>query len=73
MLSAPPSRRWFSLTVSLIVAPLIVVNVFSIVWFHQDHENSAAEGFLRRRSDIPKGERILLAASHLFLVGPAVR
>ena len=30
--------RWFGLTVALIVAPLAIINLFSVVWFHQAWE-----------------------------------
>ena len=28
---------WFTLTLIFAIVPLIIVNVFSIFWFHQDH------------------------------------
>lgn len=28
---------WFTLTLIFVIVPLIIVNVFSIFWFHQDH------------------------------------
>jgi hypothetical protein len=63
---------WFALTVTLIVVPLVIINVFSIVWFHQDHENHS-KGFLKKEQDISNAERVFLVLSHLLLLGPAVR
>ena len=28
---------WFTLTLIFVIVPLVIVNIFSIFWFHQDH------------------------------------
>ena len=28
---------WFTLTLIFVIVPLVIVNMFSIFWFHQDH------------------------------------
>ncbi len=57
---------------TLIVVPLALVNIFSIVWYHQDHENHS-KGFLKKKEDISTKERVVLLIAHLLLLGPALR
>lgn len=62
------TQWWFALTVVFIVLPLALVNIFSIVWFHQDHQDENA--YPREVSNL---ERALLIISHVLLLGPIVR
>ena len=63
---------WFTLTVVLVVIPLVLVNVFSIVWFHQDHQYYG-KGANPRKHELTGLERGLLVVGHLVLMGPAIR
>merc|ERR1712126_91455 len=31
------NKWWFGLTLGLVIIPLIIINLFSGFWFHQDH------------------------------------
>ena len=63
---------WFTLTVVLVVIPLVLVNLFSIVWFHQDHQYYG-KGANPRKTEFSNLERGLLVFGHLLLMGPAIR
>ncbi|TRY78533.1 hypothetical protein TCAL_04250 [Tigriopus californicus] len=62
------TQWWFALTVVFIVLPLALVNIFSIVWFHQDHQDQNAYP-----RTVPNLEKALLIISHVLLLGPIVR
>ena len=80
------SDWWFILTVIFVIVPLIIVNMFSIFWFHQDHikfRKYAAKNLITER---PKGgiflplthafterERKTIMVSHFFGLGPILR
>ena len=62
-------RTW---TIVLIVAPLVIVNIFSLVWYHQDHIEHPG-GFCPRKERREGKERVLLIIAHILCLGPAVR
>ena len=77
---------WVVLTLVLIFVPLVVVNVFSIVRYHEDHKVSlTVEMFPNMLLEVHDGgfcpapaersfrEKMILICSHLLLVGPVVR
>ena len=59
-------------TIVLIVVPLLVVNIFSIVWYHQDHIEHPG-GFCPRKEKRKTKERLALIGWHLLCLGPMVR
>ena len=63
---------WLVLTLCLIFLPLVVVNLFSIVWFHEDHKVHEG-GFCPAPEKRSLQQRLGLIISHLLLVGPVVR
>lgn len=69
---------WFMLTVVLILVPLFLVNLFSIFWFHQDHNRKRLEvqkegGFCPVRHRFSQKERAVIIISHALMIGPALR
>lgn len=62
-------RTW---TIVLIVVPLLIVNLFSLVWYHQDHIEHPG-GFCPRKEKRAGRERLLLILSHVLCLGPVVR
>lgn len=64
--------EWIGWTSALIVVPLVFVNVFSIVWYHEDHTEHEG-GFCPQPRERTVKERILLVVSHLLLIGPVIR
>jgi len=66
------SDFFMACTILLIVLPLIVVNLFSLVWYSQDHLVHPS-GFVPRRSHLTTWPRRLLLLAHLIGLGPVVR
>jgi len=66
------SDFFMACTILLIVVPLIVVNLFSLVWYSQDHLVHPS-GFVPRRSHLAKWPRRLLLLAHFIGLGPVVR
>ena len=62
-------RTW---TIVLIVVPLLVVNLFSLVWYHQDHIEHPG-GFCPRKEKRERKERLTLIVCHMLCLGPVVR
>ena len=82
------SGWWLALTISFSIIPLVLVNIFSIFWFHQDHlrfrkhSNKGAENECQNGEGIicrppshsfSKNERKVIIVSHLFGFGPILR
>ena len=63
---------WVVLTLCLIFVPLAVVNLFSIVWYHEDHKVHEG-GFCPAPEARSLRQKLVLIFSHLLLVGPVVR
>ena len=59
-------------TVLLVSVPLVLVNLISAAWYHQDHRVARA-GFCPVRSRFESCERTVLVLSHVLLLGPLVR
>ena len=66
------NSMYLGLTIALVVAPLAIVNVFSLVWFNLDHLSNH-HGFCPRRERFKNRERLLLIISHALCLGPVVR
>ena len=68
-----PSALYFQTwTIVLIIVPLVIVNIFSVVWYHQDHIEHPG-GFCPRKEKRSGRERVFLILSHLVCLGPLVR
>ena len=63
---------WVYLTSAIIVIPLVLVNIFSVVWYHEDHTVHIG-GFCPRPEQRSLKEKLLLLLGHSLLVGPVVR
>jgi len=66
------SDFFMACTILLIVLPLIVVNLFSLVWYSQDHLVHPS-GFVPRRRHLTTWPRRLLLLAHFIGLGPVVR
>ena len=70
---------WFALTLALIFVPLILVNLFSIFWYHQDHNRQRNTvtfregGFCPVRQNFSQFEDRVILVFHLLLLGPLLR
>ena len=78
---------WFGLTLGLVLLPLVVLNLFSAFWFHQDHVKY--DSHYKRRLEEEEGrgrhhwhprgkkfsgkERALLVVFHALGIGPVLR
>ena len=63
---------WVYWTSAIIVIPLVLVNIFSVVWYHEDHTVHIG-GFCPRPEQRSLKEKLLLLLGHSLLVGPVVR
>jgi len=63
---------WTVWTSVLIVLPLSFVNIFSIVWYHEDHTVHEG-GFCPQPTERSMKEKIILILSHITLLGPVTR
>ena len=79
------SDWWFILTVIFVTVPLIIVNLFSIFWFHQDHikfrkydknlttERPKGGVFLPPKHSFTEIERKMIIVSHILGLGQILR
>ena len=82
------SDWWLALTILFAIIPLVLVNIFSIFWFHQDHlkfrkySNNITKDECQHGNGIifqppspsfTKNERKVIITTHLFGFGPILR
>ena len=74
---------WYALTLLLVLLPSLVINLFSIFWFHQDHKKFKKYETTRETSKLVRGharrdrfsskERAVIISFHLVGFGPILR
>ena len=64
---------WIGWTSAIIVVPLVFVNIFSIVWYHEDHIVHKGSNFCPLPEERSVKEKLTLILSHVCLIGPIVR
>jgi len=63
-------RSWFTMTIVIIVVPMVIINITSLLWYVQTKQCLGQYSVLHRAG---WGRRLLVGAMHLLLLGPLMR
>lgn len=61
---------WFIITLCIILIPMVVINVFSLLWYSQNKQCLGEYSVLHKMGKFATVQRVLM---HLLLLGPLVR
>ncbi|KAG0720056.1 XK-related protein 6 [Chionoecetes opilio] len=61
---------WFIITMCIILAPMLVINAFSLLWYSQNKQCLGEYSVLHKMGKVATVQRVVM---HLLLLGPLVR